>query len=126
MDIGMLKSNHEYYDGYEGDGEIIIRIKDAEEYYLSLWDGYFEDIFSKPILSNNAWTGFTRDYQEGKGIFDDDDSYVIHNLNEYIMDMKNYEGKKFNYAETKNCLDLMIAIFEFAKDNLMEIEVIVN
>ncbi len=126
MDIGMLKSNHVYYDGYEGEGEVVLRIKEAKEYYLSIWDGFFEDIFGKPILSNAGWTGFTRDYQEGKDAFGYGDSYIINDIHEYIRDLKNYKGKDFAYDETEDCLDLMIAFFEFAEENFMKIEVSIN
>lgn len=67
MDIGKLENNASFYEGYEDEPEVFLSIKDMPELCVHIWDGYFEDIFSDPHVGINGWTGFTRNYQEGRG-----------------------------------------------------------
>lgn len=62
-DIGNLKNNYEFYEGFEGETEIILSILEHREYNIHIWEGYIDDIFSNAPLNQNKWTGFTRDYQ---------------------------------------------------------------
>ena len=41
MDIGKHKDDYKYYEGYEGEKEIVISLPDIVYHF---WDGYFEDI----------------------------------------------------------------------------------
>lgn len=112
-----LKNNYDFYNGFEGEGKVILSIKNNKDLTIQIWDGYFEDIFSNPIFNNDGWQGFTRDYQEGIGAFSGDDDNIIINLQEYIDDLKQYIGKSQSYDETDDCLEFLIAFFEQARDN---------
>ena len=39
MDIGKLKNNISYYEGYEGEPEVVVALKGAEDITLHIWNG---------------------------------------------------------------------------------------
>ena len=47
MDIGNLKNNFTFYDGYEDESEIVLCIEKEETVHI--WEGYFDDIFDRAI-----------------------------------------------------------------------------
>jgi len=85
MDIGKLKNNISYYEGYEGEPEVVVALKGAEDITLHIWDGYFDDMFSTPLNRNGSWSGFTRDYQECVGAWGETAFTEIKNPEEYYI-----------------------------------------
>ena len=69
MDIGKRKDDYVFYEGYEGEKEIIISLPDIAYH---IWDGYFDDIFGNPQSTENGWIGFTRDYNEFINAFEEE------------------------------------------------------
>ncbi len=65
--IGNLKNNYTFYEGFEGETEIILSILDHKEYNIHIWDGYIDEFFSNAPLNQKEWSGFTKDYQEDIG-----------------------------------------------------------
>jgi hypothetical protein len=126
MDTGKLKNNTTYYDGYEGEGEVVLTLIDSPNYNLHIWDGYFEDIFGNPCLSGNAWRGFTMDYQESRNAFSQNDSPVFVKPDDYIYDLYLYRGKTFTYEETTSCLDILIDFFEHARMIQSDVNILVS
>lgn len=61
MDTGKRKDDYRFYEGYEGEKEVIISLPDI---VYHIWDGFFEDIFGNPKTTDDGWIGFTRDYNE--------------------------------------------------------------
>ncbi len=119
MDTGNLKNNFAFYEGFEGEPEIVLTIAEDEDYNIHMWDGYFNDIFGNPVLDGNGWKGFTRDVNQMEGIFSDDDERATIDVPEYLEDSISYTGKSFRYDETSAALELLIAFFENAvKNNL--------
>lgn len=110
MDIGNLKSDYTYYNGYEGEGEIIIRLEMEEEVHI--WEGYFEDIYDIPPLTGNGWKGFTRDYNQLEGIFSEEDIIMGINPEEYLGDLMLYKDKQFEFAETIDVFKLIKSLLE--------------
>lgn len=110
MDIGNLKSDYTYYNGYEGEGEIIIRLEMEEEVHI--WEGYFEDIYDIPSLTGNGWKGFTRDYNQLEGIFSEEDIIMGINPEEYLEDLMLYKDKQFEFAETIDVFKLIKSLLE--------------
>ena len=51
--------------------DIIISLKESPEFNLHIWNGYVETIVDPPIFTDKDWVGFTRDYQEFTGAWDD-------------------------------------------------------
>lgn len=122
IDIGMFKNNYDFYNGYEGECEVVLSIKSNQKLMLHIWEGYFEDIFGKPVFNENGWNGFTRDYQEGMGVFSEDGKNIIVNIKEYLADLKHYEDEFFPYEATRACLNLLIVFFEYAQEINSSIE----
>lgn len=117
MDIGNLKNNHFFYEGYEGEPEIILAVAQADEYNIHLWDGYFDDIFGDPVLDGNGWKGFTRDLNQIEGIFRGDQKSIEIKTAEYLEDALSYRGKSFRYAESPAALALLIDFLQHAIEN---------
>ena len=114
MDIGKLKNNTGFYNGYEGEGEIILSLAVNESYSIHIWDGYFGDIFENPEASENGWTGFTKDYSEDVRSFPSGGMIGQADISEYLLDLLKYRDKGFSFPETSSCLELLIMLFEFA------------
>ena len=55
MDIGNLKNNFTFYEGYEDESEIVLCIEKDEA--IHIWEGYFDDIFDSPSLDGKGWKG---------------------------------------------------------------------
>jgi len=70
MGIGKI-DNYKFYEGYgyEPEVELTTNIETMET--LHIWDGFFMDIFGEPSLDGKGWHGFTRDYNQCEGAFDD-------------------------------------------------------
>lgn len=55
MDIGKTNDNYIFYEGYEGEPEIILYI--PNETTIHIWEGYFDDIYDTPSLDGKGWIG---------------------------------------------------------------------
>lgn len=122
MGIGKI-DNYKFYEGYgyEPEVELTTNIETMET--LHIWDGFFMDIFGEPSLDGKGWHGFTRDYNQCEGAFDDGEA-IITDLQEYIDDLKIYENRKFRFEETKEVYELICTwLTEAQKNNCKEITV---
>lgn len=123
MGIGKI-DNYKFYKGYEDEPEIEFSTSDENMETLHIWDGFFDDIFREPSLDGNGWNGFTKDYHQCEGAFDDGGEGIITELQEYIDDLKIYENRKFDYKETKEVYELIYSwLIEAQKNNCEEITV---
>ena len=123
MGIGKI-DNYKFYEGYgyEPEVELTTNIESMET--LHIWDGFFMDIFGEPSLDGKGWSGFTRDYNQCEGAFDDDGEAIITDLQEYIDDLKIYENRKFRFKETREVYELIFTwLTEAQKNNCKEITV---
>lgn len=123
MDIGMLKNNRIYYEGYEGEPEIILTVVEIPDYNLHVWCGYLEDILQEPPLDGTGWKGFTRDYHLLQGIFSEKSEPVTLDIPEYVHDLENYKEKILRYEETKDVLNLMIEFLQCVSEHKMSVSV---
>ena len=89
MGIGKIIDNDTFYEGYEGEPQIVLSLADME--VLHIWEGYFEDIYGAPALDGKGWNGFTRDYQQMEGIFADDGTAAELDPKEYLDDLMLYK-----------------------------------
>ena len=112
MDTGKTIDNYKFFEGFEGEPEIVIEAEMTNMEILHIWDGYFDDIFREPNLDGNGWLGFTRDYHQCEGAFGDDSEAIITNISEYLEDLKLYEKRHFDYDETKEVYDLLCSWLE--------------
>ena len=112
MDIGSLKNNYTYYNGYEDENEIILIIENVQA--LHIWEGYFDDIFDAPNIDGKGWKGFTKDYHQCEGVFSGSNEIYQIAPNEYLDDLLQYKGRTFEFEETMDVLNLMISLLEKA------------
>ena len=112
MDGGKLKVDNTYYEGYEGEKEIVITFLETEYHF---WEGYFEDIFGAPVLSDTGWHGLTKDYNELDNAFDDETIECAVPAEEYLDDLRLYRNRSFEYEETADVLQTLVHIFEKAE-----------
>ena len=112
MDIGNLKNNYTYYEGYEDEGKIVLCIEADQA--IHIWEGYFDDIYDTPTLDGNGWKGFTRDYHQFEGVFSEDGGITEIDPSEYIEDLMLYKEKSFEFEETTEVFNLMVSFLEEA------------
>ena len=117
MDIGKI-DNYKFYEGYGFEPEVELSTNIETMEILHIWDGFFMDIFGEPSLDGKGWHGFTRDYNQCEGAFDDDGEAIITDLQEYIDDLKIYKNRKFRFEETKEVYELICSwLIEAQKNN---------
>ena len=116
MDIGRIKNNRVYNEEDMYDTEIILSLREDPNFNLHIWEGYIDDIFDHPPLHGLGWHGFTRDYQEFKGAFSDDNDNKIElpDLEEYLTDMLQYAEKEFRFEETSEVFELIADFLRYA------------
>ena len=112
MDIGNLKNNYTYYEGYEDEGKIVLCIEADQT--IHIWEGYFDDIYDTPALDGNGWKGFTRDYHQFEGVFSEDGGITEIDPSEYLEDLMLYKEKSFEFEETTEVFNLMVSFLEEA------------
>lgn len=117
MDIGKIKNNNIYYDGYEGETEIVLSINESKDLNMHVWEGYFDDIFGEPSLVGDGWRGFTRDIHQMERIFSNEEFNMIVDVSEYLEDLITYKDKTFRYEESAEVLNMLITFFEYVKQN---------
>ena len=112
MDIGNLKNNYTYYEGYEDEGKIVLCIEADQA--IHIWEGYFDDIYDTPTLDGNGWKGFTRDYHQFEGVFSEDGGITEIDPSEYLEDLLLYKEKTFEFEETTEVFNLIVSFLEEA------------
>ena len=123
MDIGKRKDDYVFYEGYEGEKEIIISLPDIAYH---IWDGYFDDIFGNPQSTENGWIGFTRDYNEFINAFEEECIECAIEPEEYLRDLMLYQNQTFSYKETADVLNCLNIIMTESKEKNMCVLVSVN
>ena len=109
MDIGKMNDNYAFYEGYEGEPEIVLRV--GNNATIHIWEGYFDDIFDTPSLDGNGWIGFTRDYHQFEGAFSEEADETIPveiDPKEYLEDILQYKEKSFDFEETTDVLNTIV------------------
>lgn len=112
MDVRRINHNFTFYQGYEGEPEIVLSLPNHEAVHI--WEGYFDDIYNTPSFDGKGWNGFTRDYQQIEGIFAVDGNMAEIDPKEYLEDLMQYKNKVFRYEKTAQVFDLMVAILKKA------------
>ncbi len=112
MVVGNPKNDYTYYEGYEGEGEIVLCLESGDS--IHIWEGFFDDIYATPALDGRGWNGFTRDYHQFEGIFSDNNGTTEINPAEYLEDLMQYQNKLFDFDETVDVFNLMASTFQRA------------
>ena len=117
MDIGNLKENTKYYEGFEDEEEMIFTIEGENNIDLHIWRGYFDSLFDNYDYKEQNKKGFTKDYHLCEGVYNMKEKNRIDKVDEYLNDLLTYKNIKFTYPEAEKCLQLIIELFEYAKQN---------
>lgn len=66
--------NEKYYNGFEGDEEIVFRlyIRDKEKEQLGIWGGYFNSIVELIKPDDKGWTGLAYYYHLDIGWYEEE------------------------------------------------------
>ncbi len=121
MDIGQLRNNTVYYDGFEGEEEVIFELEKDHDINLHIWAGYLDDILREPNLSGEGWTGLTRDYHQAERAFSGSGEEFLVSPDEYLADIEQYQSRQFDAPETRQVLELLILLMKFAIDKASQI-----
>ena len=108
-----MKQN-KYYEGFEGEEQVTLRLETDPSCSIQIWIGYFDDILRNPDLSGNGWTGFTRDYHQTENAFAPSAGEASVEPAEYLTDLLQYEHQPFDAVETGQVLDLIIRFLKHA------------
>lgn len=119
-------NNNKFYEGYEGETEVIFQVLGDNNTSIHLWNGYIDDIMNhQPGTEDDFKNGLSRDWNTLEGPYSDENNNVI-DIDDYYNDLLRFAGVKFKYEETKEVYDLVMYFLKQAKENNQEVEVIVD
>lgn len=67
----MRAINEQYYQGFEGEPEIIFCTKTTKGSSFGIWSGYFDEIMSRIKPTSKGWEGLAYYYQMEEGWYDE-------------------------------------------------------
>ncbi len=114
MEMHQFHENWTYYEGFEGEEQVILRLETDPSCSIHIWIGYFDGILRNPDLSGDGWIGFTRDYHQTENAFAQSAGEISVEPAEYLADLLQYEHQTFDTAETRQVLDLIIRFLKHA------------
>lgn len=117
MGTGKLINNKTFFEGYEGETEIVLMCKEKTDYSIHLWDGYLDDIFGEPTLDGNGWAGFTRDIHQLEGVFSENITLKEIDSEEYLDDLLSYANHSFDYDESTEVFALIADFLKYTIEN---------
>ncbi|MDD6407528.1 MAG: hypothetical protein PUF82_05975 [Lactobacillus equicursoris] len=120
MDIGKMKEDNTFYNGFEGEPEVDFMYGDL---CLKIWDGYIYALMEKAPLDGKGWHGMTHDYHEFCGPWDTDEADV--DSTEYLNDLKQYKSYTFEDANVTKVLDRLLDLFSKASKDNAKVHVVV-
>ncbi|MCR5294894.1 MAG: hypothetical protein K6E30_06955 [Lachnospiraceae bacterium] len=126
MDTGLLRNNYTYYEGFEGEDEVVFTLVSNPETSIHLWIGYLDDILGDPPLNGSEWTGLTRDYHQTEGAFSSEGESVTVDSAEYLTDLQQYAGRVFDEPETAEVFQLIMTFLKYAVEEKSLIKLQVN
>lgn len=109
-----MVSNTMFYDGFEGESEIVLTLVENPEEQLHIWEGYFDDIFAQPRFFVEGWRGFTKDYHQLEGVWGVSEQTCLVKPDDYLADALDYTQEMFTFEESKAVLLLIIAFLSRA------------
>lgn len=126
MGIGPLIDNYKYYEGFEGEDELVLCISTQQDKCIHVWCGYLDDILREPVLDGTGWKGFTRDYHQLEGAFAENGKTIDIEPEEYLEDLLQYENRSFSAYETSEVFDLIVAFLKYAVNEHLKVSMRVS
>lgn len=122
LDIGYqsevnIMVNEKYYEGYEGDEEILFRlyVNKEEVESVGIWGGYFSTIIKLIPPQDGGWVGFPYYYHLNSGWYDEENWYVP-DIDLFYEQLQLIDENALAYNVDKEVLDLIRSMFSKAKD----------
>ncbi|MBR1431609.1 hypothetical protein [Ruminococcus sp.] len=124
----MSEINEIYYEGYEGEPEIIFIIENngIKRKMLGIWDGFLNDILSDVKPTDKGWVGIA--YYWHIGMFEDehwlrDKPWRIDDLSSVYKQLTsiNHDMRAFRYYDTLAVLCNIIDLIKEAMENNEEV-----
>ena len=116
--------NEKYYEGCEGDEEILFRLyigkKEVES--VGIWGGYFSTIIELIPPKEEGWVGFSYYYHLNSGWYDEENWYVP-DIDLFYEQLQETDENKLAYNADKEVLDLIRSMFSKAKNFCGEITI---
>lgn len=111
--------NNKYYDGFEGEPQILIYLKGKEGFRI--WIGYFEYMLGASILEDVKNGGILESYINQDGWYDESE-WEIENLKQAIFEIEQFnidkvESKEENVVEIVS--ELQKDLLKFLKNALI-------
>lgn len=109
--------NEKYYEGYEGDEEILFRlyVNKEEVESVGIWGGYFSTIIKLIPPQDGGWVGFPYYYHLNSGWHDEENWYVP-DIDLFYKQLQLIDENALAYNVDKEVLDLIRSMFSKAKD----------
>ena len=126
MDTGLLRNNNQFYQGFEGEEELILALVSDPDISVHIWIGYLDDMLREPELNGSEWKGFTRDYHMLEGAFSGKDESVTVEPEEYLNDILLYSERQFDEPETAGAFLLLKTFLEYAVHEKCQVRVSVK
>ena len=115
MNGARLNVKLDFTRDYEGGPYISFEMVGADYEPLVVWEGLFADLLDAPDMSGKGWKGFTRDYHELKGIWDEHKVETEIRISEYLKDLKSYKNASFDYEDTSEMATSLRRYLEYAQ-----------
>lgn len=121
-----ISNNYKFYEGYEGEQEVVFQLVDDNNISIHIWGGYIDDIMNnQPGNEEDYKNGLSYDWNNLEGAYSTDNEKII-DVNEYYKDLLRFEKVQFEYEETKEVYGLLLSFLEDAINNNKAVEVIVD
>ena len=114
----MNKIDEEYYNGFEGEPEMIFTLvkSNGEKKEFGIGEGYLNTIIKKVKPKENGWTGLAYYYHLYIGWYDES-PWLVQDIMESYEQLKEIDAEVFEDDEDKAVLMKIISMFKEAIDN---------
>lgn len=115
--------NNKYYDGFEGEPEIVIYFKEGnkEKKGFRIWIGYFEYLLGASLLKEIKAGGILESYINQNGWYDES-QWRIKDLHQAIFELEQFDVDKIESRENsviEIVSDLQNDLLKFMKNSLI-------
>ena len=116
----MYNFDERYYNGYEGEGEMIfiIRKNGIERRRIGIWDGYFSDMIELFEPKEYGWEGLPLFYHAYSfDCYDEDTAWHAEDLDLIYSQLESINPDMIRFYDTPQVIAYLMAFFKEAMDN---------
>lgn len=112
--------NNKYYIGFEGEPEIQVVCRKAEDDdVMIVWEGYFDEIMRNVVPEEEGWTGLAYYYNMYLGWYEES-PWVVDDLNKALQQFSTI-NQDFLSKESSEVLNAICNMIKDALDNNLKI-----